>query len=186
MLKTVIDDLHVALSQQYNLLQAGVLSGEFSITDLLEVDRNFSKYLIISSASFFEVSLKQIILDFANRASKNNVGVYKLINDKIIARGYHGLLDWKVKEPRIASFFCVFGVDWASVETSFTDYDYPLGYKEFVYLGNARNIMVHGNLAAASTSYSLSDSYKKYKSAQKFLDIVPLVLNTSLDPSLLS
>ncbi len=168
-----IDELHAALVRQEQLL------ANSNIADLQEVQRIFVKYIILASSSFFEEAIKEEIRKFVATVSNQNSAIIKFFEDRLLARNYHSIIDWK-DTSKLQTFCKFFGVKIESYTIMFQDLDLNLHFKDFLEIGILRNTLVHNNLIQQNIELTLSEAYAKYESAKKFVDTIPQMLQSTL------
>lgn len=72
-----------------------------------DVSREYSKVLILASASYFEDKISNLILDFCSSQTGENELITEFVRRKGLARQYHTLFSWK--ENNANTFFSLFG-----------------------------------------------------------------------------
>lgn len=135
----------------------------------------FRKAIAVSVASYFEVETKSVVLSLAkDLIGRQGKILTNLIENRILDRGYHTLFAWKDPKPNAKMFYSFF----SSKSVKFTDFmrgkekedgEFAAAAACFVELGQARNILVHNDLAAVPFDLSIEEIEEKYKKAQKFL-----------------
>ncbi len=147
---------------------------EFDDNDVLSRESHYtqviSKYLLIASASHLEELTKKAIRAVVGCGSRHEI-LPALVNQKVLARGYHGLFDWKAQN--VNNFFSIFGKEYRGyMERKIaSDERFNDGALAFLWLGNMRNEHIHSNIAAyeGSTPIVWSDILEKFSKAQDFI-----------------
>lgn len=136
------------------------------------IDDVYKKVLLLSAASYFEKMISTTLVDFANRAGKNDIRLAYLIQNKVIQRQYHTFFNWDSKNSN--QFWGMFGDDQKSKARTEIDGNEELRQAEqaFLNLGRQRNLLVHENFAEQVINYTVDDIYNNYKMACIFIEYV--------------
>jgi hypothetical protein len=137
---------------------------------LLDYKDHISKVLLLCIASFFEEEVKIII--HKGLRTHENVLAREFLDNKALKRQYHALFDWTASNAN--QFFRFFGEDFKrKMEESIRSDDrLNQAIKDFLFLGNKRNEMVHENYAIFYLDSTTEDIFLKYESAQYFLAVL--------------
>ena len=89
-----------------------------------DVNKYFIKVIVLSSASYFEHLIKEILIEFISTESNNNLKVINFLKKKAIGMQYHTYFTWGEKDnperpgKNANTSFALFGDDFKkSVET---------------------------------------------------------------------
>ncbi len=126
-----------------------------------DIDKHFKKVAVLSSASYFEDSIKEILIDFVSEKSGGNKELVNFFKKKAIGMHYHTFFDWgdknKPNKPgkNANIFLSLFGEDFKkNVRNKIeNDPDLVSAIKAFLEIGHLRNILVHSNFV----SYNIAD-----------------------------
>lgn len=145
------------------------VQGQISMAN--EVDDHFRKVLLLSSASFFETEIQNIIVDFVSNHS-NDSKVVQFLKNKAIMRQYHTYFNWKDKNAN--SFFGLFGDEFKckiTQEMNGND-DLKDKMKAFMELGNERNKMVHENFLSYNLQKTFDEIVSMYEKSKEFVEYI--------------
>jgi hypothetical protein len=107
------------------------------------IEKQFTKSLLISSASFIESSMQDILIKFTESTSSHEI-ITNFLKNKAIARQYHTYFDWKGNNAN--SFLGLFGIDFKNMlKKKITENEMEENIKSFLELGRLRNELVHQN-----------------------------------------
>ena len=159
----------------YSLVE--FLKSKQELTLLNEAEKNFSKNILLSVASFFEKEITDIIFEFAKTRSNNDDLIVSIIMIKAVKRQFHTYFSWD-EAKNANSFFAVFGEDFKAKMTKKVKEDAKLedSIKAFLQLGQERNKLVHQNYAEAILEKTAEEIYKLYQQAMYFVDIMKIEL----------
>ncbi len=159
---TVIDGI---LDRFESLLEFLDKSGEVSLA--LEADANFKKLLVLACGSFFEEQVTSMIERFVARY--NDARLVTFVRRKALERQYHSLFDWDASNAN--KFFAFFGDQFKDAATKRLQADQELqkGMRSFMRLGQSRNVLAHGNLAANAVDGTREELVNQYREAVGFL-----------------
>lgn len=139
----------------------------------IAVERELAKLFVLSAASFFESRIVELVLHMTE--SLGDVRVTTLVRLKAIKRQYHTYFDWD--QRKLGPFKTMFGDAISdSLRTIRDNPEVDAGLDAFLEIGQARNMLVHGNFATQSLSGTVDEWIAKYKSALTFLDSVRTLL----------
>lgn len=173
---TVVD----TLQQEYSLI-VDFLSTKSQPSLASDVNKHFKKVLILSSASYFEHEIQNILTSFVANRSNDNVMVISLLKQKAIYQQYHTYFNWGTKnEPtkpgkNANTFFSLFGDDFKKEMEILIKQNVKLdeSIKAFVEIGHLRNILVHSNFASYNFDNKTTDEiYSLYGKGLKFIEFV--------------
>lgn len=138
---------------------------------------NFRKGFLLATASYFEHRVCNVVVDFVRQSSNGSILVETFLRNKAIERQYHSWFDWRAQNA--TQFYGLFGGEFKTqmVEQVKTE-EMQKSVRAFLELGNERNKLVHQNYATFSMEKTLEEIYELYKSASKFVDILPEALKT--------
>ncbi|MCD9545021.1 hypothetical protein GLP24_09190 [Photobacterium carnosum] len=133
----------------------------------------YSKVMLLSTASYFENKIIQIMLDILNpNMCLINYGFMKT---KALKRQYHTLFNWD--QDNANQFFSLFGSEFKEFMKTKLSEDAALNesIRDFMILGSTRNKLVHGNYATFQLIFTAEDIFAKFENAIKFVDLlIPL------------
>lgn len=160
--RTVIDGILERFESLFEFLDK---SGEISLA--LEADANFKKLLVMACGSFFEEQITTMIERFVARHEDPRLVTF--VKKKALERQYHSLFDWNVSNAN--KFFAFFGDEFKDVVSKRLQSDTELqkGMKSFMRLGQHRNMLAHGNLAALAVDVTREEIVNQYREAVGFV-----------------
>jgi hypothetical protein len=135
----------------------------------------FSKVLLLSAASFFEVDITQslkIVL-----GSQNCSLVSNFLDKKALSRQFHTFFQWDKGVNGANQLFGYLGKEFSEFMKVEKDANPDLAQSiaDFILIGSQRNLMVHGNYATFNLELTPEDVYDKFKSAlifsSKFIEL---------------
>lgn len=138
-----------------------------------DVNKYFTKILVLSAASYFEEQIQTILVEFVSAASSKDPLVTSFLKKKAINRQYHTYFNWTGKNAN--SFFTLFGDEFKRKLEAEIKADAKLdkSVKAFLEIGDLRNRLVHNNFAAYSLNPKTSDEiFKLYEEAVNFINLV--------------
>lgn len=175
------------LNEEYKSI-VGFLDDSIQPSLSSDVNKYFKKVIALSSASYFEHKIQEILVEFVTRESNSNSMVINIFKKKAITMQYHTYFEWGEKDnpdkpgKNANKFFSLFGDDFkkqvedeikksAELETSM---------KAFLEVGHLRNILVHSNFAAYNLdNKTTKDIFDLYKTGIKFVEFIREKLGTS-------
>jgi len=146
-----------------------------------DVNKHFTKILVLSAASYFEHQIQEILIEFVSVTSNKDLRVTNFLKKKAIGQQYHTFFNWGEKNnPRkpgktANSFFALFGEDFKKElsEEIKNNEDLDKSIKAFLEIGHLRNLLVHSNFAAYSLDFKTSDEiFVLYQKAMNFVKFV--------------
>ena len=149
-------------------------SGELSLLNTFNTD--LPRIFVVAAASHFEAAISDHLLDFFAEASDNNETVAAFMSRRALFRNYHSLFDWSATSAN--KFFSTFGAPCLEhYKRLARDHDWLLpSALAFLQLGDARNLLVHGNFALHSPTLTADDVRVRYAEAARFVDAIPHIL----------
>lgn len=151
-----------------------------------DVNKYFKKVIVLSSASYFEHRIQEILINFVAQKTSNNTSALNFFKKKAISMQYHTYFSWGEKgnpdKPgkNANSFFSLFGDDFkkgaeAKIKGSL---DLDMAMKSFLEIGHLRNILVHSNFAAYNLDNKTTDEIVElYKNGVPFIDFIEGILD---------
>lgn len=146
-----------------------------------DADKYFKKVLLLSSASYFEHEIKNILIDFVDKKINGEEKILNLLKKKAIGDQYYTFFNWGEKnEPNkpgknANSFFSLFGENFKSEAQNeiSNNIELDLSIKAFLEIGHLRNILVHSNFASYNLENKTADEiYELHKKASRFLEFI--------------
>lgn len=167
----------------------GILNNEYkSIIEFLntsgqptlstDVDKYFKKVITLSSASYFEHRIQEILINFISMETNWNNKAVSFFKKKAVDMQYHTYFNWGEKNApdkpgnNANAFFAMFGDDFKKSAESEIKKSAKLeaSVKAFLALGHLRNILVHSNFAAYEfENKTTEDIFKMYESSLIFI-----------------
>ncbi len=165
MQSTIIDKIYEDYLELFKYLEN---NKEISLRN--DADNNFKKVLVLSTASYFEHEITQILLRFISKYSNNNSKIYSFTKRKAIDRQYHTYFDWDAKNAN--KFFSLFGDDFKGIiENDLKSNEWlERSIKDFIRIGSTRNELAHENFANFTLDMTSKDVYELYNSAKLFIE----------------
>lgn len=116
-------------------------NGEISLKNT--VDSNLRKSILLSSASYFEKQIVDLIVRYTYKVTVGDEKLISFIQKKALSRQYHTLFTWD--KNNCNSFYALFGEDFKLHFSNLIKEDQELdsSAKAFLEIGNERNRMVH-------------------------------------------
>jgi hypothetical protein len=146
-----------------------------------DVDKSFKKVIALSSASYFEHLILEILIDFIGKETSNNMKAVNFFKKKAIGMQYHTYFNWGEKDDpdkpgkNANVFFSLFGDDFKkeAEEEIRGNPDLDRSMKAFIEIGHLRNILVHSNFAAYNLDNKTTDEiFELYKSGLFFVNYI--------------
>jgi len=150
-----------------------------------DVNKYFTKVIILSAASYFEHRIQEILVEFIVKETNNHIPALNFFKKKAIGMQYHTYFYWGEKNnpnkpgKNANSFFALFGDDFKKqVEERLTQsQDLTMAMKAFLEIGHLRNILVHSNFAAYNFDNKTPDDVAGlYKSGVPFVAFIEELL----------
>lgn len=148
----------------------GQISFEMYIND------TYKKSLLLSAASYFEVTITKTIHDFVNGKSRQNPEIVAFVDNKAIKRQYHTFFNWEGNNAN--QFFGLFG-DAFKRRAREEIQAKGLGEAEvaFLSIGQERNRLVHQNYIEAQINNTFEEIWIKYEKACDFVELITQLLS---------
>lgn len=168
------------LNQEYQSI-VGFLEQNAQPSLSSDVNRYFKKVIALSSGSYFEHRIQEILVQFITREANNNILVINFVKKKAIGMQYHTYFSWGEKNnpdrpgTNANSFFSLFGEDFKKqVEKEIkASADLEVAVKSFLEIGHLRNILVHSNFAAYDIENKTADEiFTLYKNGLPFIEFI--------------
>lgn len=146
-----------------------------------DVNKYFTKILVLSAASYFEHQIQEILIEFVSTTSNKDLRVTNFLKKKAIGQQYHTFFDWGKKNnpekpgKNANSFFALFGEEFKKElnEEIKNNEELDLSIKAFLEIGHLRNLLVHSNFAAYSLDFKTSDEiFTLYNKATAFISFI--------------
>ena len=146
-----------------------------------DANKYFKKVIVLSSASYFEHLIQDILVSFISRETNDNTKAINFFKKKAITMQYHTYFTWGEKDnPDKAgrnanTFFSLFGDDFKkNVEAEIkANSSLEAAVKAFLEIGHLRNILVHSNFAAYNLdSKTVDELFELYKNALPFVEYI--------------
>lgn len=136
----------------------------------------FSKVILLSSASFFEVEILETIKKQLNPGLCELT--YEFIKNKALARQYHTLFDWDKRNAN--KFFSLFGDNFKQFMSNKVSLEEGLAsaISDFITIGSLRNQLAHQNYAAFVLNLTAEEIFEKHSNAyNNFILKIPGYMN---------
>lgn len=146
-----------------------------------DANKYFRKVFVLSSASYFEHLIQDLLVNFISRETNNNIKAVNFFKKKAIGMQYHTYFTWGEKNnpdkpgKNANTFFALFGDDFKkSVEVEIrTSPSLEASVKAFLEIGHLRNILVHSNFAAYNLDNKTTDEiFELYKAGMPFIEYI--------------
>lgn len=153
---------------------------EYSLLNVYHSD--LPKVLILSVASRFERDVTDHIEAFYAELSDLEP-VAAFVKKKALHRQYHSLFQWD--SANVNSFIGLFGPQCkAHYKEQTLQHEWLIdAARDFLALGQARNILIHVDLATQTASMTVQEVANKYKSALRFVEAIPFILKLQTIPA---
>ncbi|MBF0629952.1 MAG: hypothetical protein HQL89_03035 [Magnetococcales bacterium] len=148
-----------------------------------DVNRHFTKMLLLSSASYFEHEIRKILIDFIETKSGSCSEIVNLFKRKAIDRNYHTYFDWSYQDKpgrNANTFFSLFGDKFKLSAKKEIDENKDLSrsIEAFIEIGHLRNTLVHNNFAAFEITNKTSfEIFELHQLGKGFVDYIKNKLN---------
>jgi hypothetical protein len=161
---TIVEKLHQEFSDLSEFLgDAGEISFRAS------ADGTFRKALLLAAASYFEVRLTEILIEFSHVVSNRNETLTSFLRNKALKRQYHTLFNWEANNAN--AFFGLFGEDFKNSAVAQVAQDAGLdqAIKAFLEVGRERNRLVHQDFGTFTLEKTSDEIFALYKSGERFI-----------------
>ena len=164
-------DMVGQLMQEHNALVALLPESEISLR--LSADAAFRKTLLLSAASYFEVSMSETIINAFSEATNHSEALVEFVRVMAVDRRYHGWFNWDVKNAN--RFFGAFGSGFRTFMEDRIKGSSTLeeSIKAFMEMGSLRNQLVHQNFASFPLDKTVAEIFDMYQKALGFIDAFP-------------
>ena len=151
-----------------------------------DVNKYFKKVIVLSSASYFEHRMQDVLIKFIEKETNNNTRAVSFFKNKAIGMQYHTYFSWGEKGNRdkpgknANTFFALFGEEFKKkVEDEIrNDEGLERSIKAFLEIGHLRNILVHSNFAAYDLDNKTAEEiFDLYNKGLPFIEYVSIKLN---------
>lgn len=151
-----------------------------------DANKYFKKVIALSSASYFEHEIQDMLIKFISEKTKNNAHATNFFKKKAISMQYHTYFAWGEKNnidkpgKNANSFFGLFGDEFRrEVEGEIKkDEGLEKSVKAFLEVGHLRNILVHSNFAAYNLDNKTTEEiFDLYMKSLKFIEYMKKKLN---------
>lgn len=154
-----------------------------------EISKDYIKFMIISSASWYEERIIEQLNKYFSKVIKlKYLHSLNFIKKAVLDRGYYSLFDWGAynssqETANINSFLSYFG---ESVKKPAEEYikNSPRMRKsihDFLIISEERNRLIHGNVLYASNKYTLDEISKMHDSACYFVNNCLNIIENKFD-----
>ena len=166
MSSTIVDSLFEDFQSLSKYLDDGK---EFSLKII--ADENFSKSILLCSASYFESFICNLMMSYINSNTNDNALINSFVKNKAVSRQYHTYFNWE--EANANSFFGLFGEDFKKFMQNEVKQNDRLdkSIKAFLEIGGNRNRLIHQNYGAYFMEKTPVEIYELYKTSLYFLEI---------------
>jgi hypothetical protein len=137
---------------------------------VVTADEIFRKSLLLAAASYFELRVKDEVLNIVRRTTGNRDIVVELVRTKAVDRQYHTFFKWEGNNANV--FFSMFGSGYSSFMKSRVaeDDQYAAAIKAFLEIGNDRNRLVHQDYGTFVLEKTADEIYQTYLKAASFVE----------------
>lgn len=173
---TPVDILH----EEYQSI-VGFLNENSQPSLSSDVNKYFKKVIILSSASYFEHKIQEIVIQYVANKTNSDIKVLNFLKKKAIIMQYHTYFSWGEKDnpekpgKNANVFFAMFGDDFKQeMELKIkASPELDLSMKSFLEIGHLRNILVHSNFAAYNLDNKTTDEIiALYRNGLPFLQFI--------------
>ncbi len=132
-------------------------------SDIVAFEALAAKCLLLAAASYYEKTVCGIIERHAKDIGASDAFV-EFINNQALSRKYHTLFDWE--KSNVNKFVRLFGgLFFKFMETKLACDDIKEAAREFMALGQGRNLLVHNNFAEYAMGLTSEDIKNKFDAA---------------------
>jgi hypothetical protein len=173
---SIVDNLY----SEYNEIIA-FLSQSNQPSLVSDTSKYFKKVILLSSASYFEHEIQNILVQFVKISTNDNLRVINFLKKKAIGQNYHTFFAWGEKNDHSKPgknanvFFSMFGDDFKLVvqEEIKCNEELDKSIKSFLEIGHLRNILVHSNFAAYNLDNKTPEEiYAMHNNSIMFIDYI--------------
>jgi hypothetical protein len=146
-----------------------------------DTDKYFKKIIVLSSASFFEHEIQNILIDFIKDKTNGSLRILNFLKKKAIGGNYHTFFAWGEKNnpdkpgKNANVFLSLFGDDFKTEIQNEIKENVKLSesMRAFLEIGHLRNILVHSNFAAYNfDNKTTQEIYILHKESVLFIDFL--------------
>ena len=139
------------------------------------INDTYKRSLLLSAASYFEMTISKAIYDFADKKSHGNHEIVALINNKAIQRQYHTLFDWDRNNAN--RFLSLFGDSFKQkARNQIAEKGLVDAETAFMTIGRERNRLVHQNYIEAQVNDTFEEIFMRYEKACTFVEFLVQLL----------
>lgn len=188
---TEVDRLYNEYEEISNFLSS---KNEISLSSNL--NKQYKKVILLSSASYYEHQIISILSNFVAQCSQNDTRLINFLKIQAISGKYHQLFNWGEQDnpdkpnKNANRFWRLFGNEFKErinkeLETKNITDQVEIKKKEevitsiqaFLEIGHLRNILVHNNFAAYDYNQKTTQEiYLLHQGANRFIEYVQLQL----------
>lgn len=162
-----VERVHSELSAVRDLLRA-----QGTPSDVIAFEELGAKTLLLCAASYFERFICSSLLETAK--DTGSIPLFcNFIEKQALERKFHSMFNWDGSNAN--KFFGLFGQDFSSWirQQVKDDSSIEQAVREFMFVNNQRNVLVHGNFAAVSAGITFDEAWDRYKTALRFVEWLP-------------
>lgn len=146
-----------------------------------DVNKYFKKIIVLSSASYFEHRIQDILIRYISSVTSDNKNIINFFKKKAIGMQYHTYFSWGEKgnpeKPgkNANTFFSLFGDEFRkeAEQKIASSQELENSMRAFIEIGHLRNILVHSNFAAYNLDNKTTDEVVQlYRTALPFVDFI--------------
>jgi len=150
-----------------------VISKDGTPSDVVAYEALAVKSLILSTASYFEKAVRELLIKHAE-SMFYSTALTSFLDKQALYRKYHTLFDWE--KTNINKFIRLFGNEFVNfMEQRLADEKIKDAIKEFMFIGQTRNELVHNNFSEYSIEITSEDIKKKFDIA---LPLMPFLVRS--------
>jgi hypothetical protein len=151
---------------------SALLEANGGMSDRVAFNELSAKTIVLCAASYFEREVGRMLVAVARQTGSKDV-FCKFIDKQALERRFHTMFDWKRNNAN--AFFGLFGSDVKEKFAGLVKGDDTIGeaIKEFMFLNDQRNQLVHGNFAGTQAVITFEEGYAKFNKALAFLNWLP-------------
>ncbi|EJL6953834.1 HEPN domain-containing protein [Vibrio cholerae] len=163
--KKIIKNMFAEYSENHEFLIKNAQVGFAS-----DYKSQFSKMLLISTASYFETRITELIKEIFR--SEQCTLLNNFLEKKALSRQYHTLFNWNQGASGIKQFFGYLGKDFSNFVNDIERKDEKLSnsFSDFMQIGSKRNALVHDNYATFNLDWTPEEIMTRFESALYFTD----------------
>lgn len=132
-------------------------------SDIVAYEAIAAKSLMLSSASYFEKAVREVLIKHAE-SMFNSTALISFLDNQALNRKYHSLFAWDT--TNINMFLRLFGSEFYDfVKPKLTDENIISAIREFMFLGRTRNDLVHKNFSEYPIEITSEEIKRKFDTA---------------------